>query len=67
MKTVHLALSAVVVAAFSFSTVLACGGDKDCCKTKSTASKNSDKCCTPKTAKAKKADMEKSGESAKKS
>lgn len=67
MKTLRSLVAVVAISTVSFGIASAHGDGKSCCKDKSTASKSSDKCCTPKTAKAKKADTEKSNEMAKKS
>lgn len=66
MKSLRSLVAVVAISAVSFGVALAHGGDKACCKDKSTASKSGDK-CTPKTAKAKKADVTKTQEMAKKS
>jgi hypothetical protein len=70
MKSLRSLVAVVAISAVSFGVALAHGGDKACCKDKTTASKSGDKCadkCTPKTAKAKKADAAKTEETAKKS
>lgn len=69
MKALRSLVAVVAIASVSFG-VASAHGDKACCKDmKSTAStsKSGDKCCTPKTAKAKKADTDKTSEPARKS
>jgi hypothetical protein len=67
MKALRSLVAVVAITSVSFA-VASAHGDKACCKDmKSTASKSGDKCCTPKTAKAKKADTEKTADVAKKS
>ena len=71
MKFLRSLVAVVAIASVSFVVASAHGDkkscDKECKVTKSTASKSGDKCCTPKTAKAKKADTEKTAETARKS
>jgi hypothetical protein len=64
MKSLRSLIAVVAIASVSFA-VASAQGDK--CDTKSSANKSGDKCCTPKTAKAKKADTDKTAETTKKS
>jgi hypothetical protein len=67
MKALRSLVTVLAITSVSFG-VASAHGDKGCCKNmKSTAAKSGDKCCTPKTAKAKKADTDKTAETVKKS
>ena len=67
MKALRSLVVVCVISVVSFGAASAHGDGKDCCKNKSTAGKSGDKCNMTKTAKAKKADGEKTVETAKKS